>query len=332
MSGSPRIVVVGSLNLDLVIHARVIPSPGQTVLGGAFLQVRGGKGGNQAVAAARLGAETTMIGRVGDDAFGESLRAGLVESGVNVDAVRITSGAGSGIAMIVVDGEGQNAICVAPGANSVLTPDDVRASRDLIARADALLVQFETPLETIAEALRIAREAGVKTIVDPAPAPSGATHLPGGVLRADVVTPNESEASALTGIDVCDEASARAAGRALVAHGAQAAAVKLGARGAVWVTAETEFAAPAFRVDVVDTTAAGDAFAAGLAMALCRGDDAPSALRYASAVAAVKCTKSGAQPGLPTGDEVRSFMALRPTFDAGNRERGGNTPSHRGPE
>lgn len=332
MSGSPRIVVVGSLNLDLVVHARVIPSPGQTVLGGALLQVRGGKGGNQAVAAARLGAETAMIGRVGDDAFGESLRAGLIESGVSVEMVRTTPGAASGVAMIVVDEEGQNAICVAPGANSALTPDDVRASRDLIARADALLVQFETPLETVAEALRIAREAGVRAIVDPAPAPSGASHLASGILCADVVTPNESEASALTGIDVCDETSGRAAGRVLVAHGAQAAAVKLGARGAVWVTAETEFAVPAFRVDLVDTTAAGDAFAAGLAMALCRGDDAPSALRFASAVAALKCTKSGAQPGLPTGDEVRRFLLLCPTFDAGNRERGIKAPSHHDPE
>ncbi|MCG3130169.1 MAG: Ribokinase [Phycisphaerae bacterium] len=332
MSSAPRIVVVGSLNMDLVVHARVIPSPGQTVLGGAFLQVRGGKGGNQAVAAARLGAETAMIGRIGDDAFGESLCAGLIESGVNVDAVRATPGSASGVAMIVVDGEGQNAICVAPGANAALTPDDVRASRDLIARADVLLVQFETPLETVAEALRIARAAGVRTIVDPAPAPSSATHLPGGILRADVMTPNESEASVLTGFDVCDEASARAAGRALVALGAQAVAVKLGAKGAVWVAAEREFAAPAFRVAVEDTTAAGDAFAAGLAMALCRGDDAPSAVRFASAVAAVKCTKSGAQPGLPTVDEVRRFNLLRPTPDAENRGQGEDAPPRGDPE
>lgn len=296
--------------MDLVVRAEAIPAPGQTVLGGTLLQVRGGKGGNQAVAAARLGAEVSMIARVGDDAFGTSLCAGLLDAGINVDAVFRTPDTASGAALIVVDREGRNAICVAPGANAALSVEDVRAARALIAGADALLVQFETPLDAVVEALRVARDTGVRTFVDPAPAPTAPlSELPPGLFHADMVTPNESEASALSGIDVCDMESALAAGRALRAIGARTAVVKLGGRGCVWVGPEGEYVVPAFPVQTVDSTAAGDAFSAALAVAIGRGDDVHKALRFASAAGALKCTKMGAQPGLPTDEQVRCFLA-----------------------
>lgn len=288
------------MNMDLVVRAERIPAPGETVLGGECVQAPGGKGANQAVAAARLGADCAMVACVGDDAFGTVLKAGLVREGINVDHVRTAAGTASGAALIVVDGAGCNAICVAPGANRLLSPQDVRRAEDVVRAADALLVQFETPMETVAEAVRLAKSAGVRVFVNPAPA----AHAPDVVLSADVLTPNASEAAAMSGVEVGDPASAIMAARRLLEGGARAVAVTLGEAGCVWVDAGSALHVPAFQVPVVDTTAAGDAFAAALAVAAVRGDDTPAALRYACAAGALTCTRAGAQPSLPKPKEV----------------------------
>ncbi len=292
------------MNMDLVVRAERIPAPGETVMGGECLQGPGGKGANQAVAAARLGADCAMVACVGDDAFAAVLKGGLVREGINVDHVRTAAESASGAALIVVDAAGRNAICVAPGANRLLSPQDVRRAEGVIHGADALLVQFETPMETIAEAVRLAKSAGVRVFVNPAPA----ALAPDEVLSADVLTPNASEAAAMSGIEVGDPASAIMAARRLLERGARAVAVTLGEAGCVWVDAGGSLLVSACHVPVVDTTAAGDAFVAALAVARIRGDDTPSALRYACAAGALTCARAGAQPSLPTAEEVEALL------------------------
>ncbi|MCC7290540.1 MAG: ribokinase [Phycisphaerales bacterium] len=305
----PRIVVVGSMNMDLVVRADRIPAPGETVLGGECLQWPGGKGANQAVAAARLGADCAMVACVGDDAFGAVLKGGLVREGINVDHVRTAAGTASGAALIVVDAAGRNAICVAPGANRLLAPEDVCRAEGAIRRADAVLVQFETPMETVAEVVRLAKSAGVQVFVNPAPA----ARAPDDVLSADVLIPNASEAAAMSGLEIDDPASAILAARRLMERGAQAVAVTLGEAGCVWVDAGGALQVPAFQVPVVDTTAAGDAFVAAFAVARIRGDDTPMALRYACAAGALTCMRAGAQPSLPGAREVEAFLYGNPS-------------------
>lgn len=292
------------MNMDLVVRAERIPAPGETVMGGECLQCPGGKGANQAVAAARLGADCAMVACVGEDAFGAALRGGLVGEGINVDHVRTAAGTASGAALIVVDGAGRNAICVAPGANHAFSPENVRGAEGVIRRADAVLVQFETRMETTAEAVRLAKSAGVRVFVNPAPA----ARAPDQVLSADVLTPNACEAAAMSGIEVGDPASAILAARRLLDRGARAVAVTLGEAGCVWVNMGGALHVPAFEVPVVDTTAAGDAFVAALAVARIPGDDTLAALRYACAAGALTCTRGGAQPSLPSAKEVEALL------------------------
>jgi ribokinase len=296
------IVVVGSLNMDFVAQVECLPLPGETVAGSGFRTIPGGKGANQACAAGRLGGRVRMVGRVGDDVFGVQLRESLQASGVDVRSVHATDATPSGVALILVDARGENQIVVAAGANGHLTPQDVEAA---LSDADAgyLLLQLETPLETVAAAAAIGRRRGLTVILDPAPARA----LPAEVLECiDILTPNESEALILLGrrdaAVSLEEASDVA--RALRALGAGTAILKLGEHGAFLssASAHRRFAAP--RVDVVDVTAAGDTFNGALAVALAEGKRAGDAIGFANAAAALSVTRFGAQASIPSRADV----------------------------
>lgn len=306
MSKLPRIVVVGSINLDLVARVPKLPRPGETVLGREFKQAPGGKGANQAVAAALLGADVTMIGRVGDDLFGGQLIDALRQRGVRTDLVQPTAGSTSGLALIGVESSGQNAIIVIGGANQRLSPDDVREREAAIAAADALLVQLEVPLETVAAAMEIARRSGVRAVLDPAPA----TRLPNALFAVDLISPNQTEAEAFTGLVVRSPSDAARAAAALHQQGVRQVVIKLGEQGALASEAGGEaIHVPAPVVTVVDTTAAGDAFTAALAVALIEGQPLEKATRFACAAGSLATTREGAQEAMPTREEVERLIA-----------------------
>ena len=299
------ICVVGSLNMDLVIKAPRLPAPGETVTGGAFATFHGGKGANQAVAAARLGARVSMVGCVGDDLFGRQLLDGLREDGIDTRAVRVDRGAPSGVALITVDPAGHNTIVVAPGANRRLTVADVDAAGETIGAADVLLTQLEVPMEAVLQAARLARARGRQVVLDPAPA----TPLPGELYKnVSLLNPNEGEAQWLTGITVDDEAGVHAAAEVLLARGCGAVVIKLGEKGAFIASGTTREMVEGVRVQAVDTTAAGDAFAAALAVALAEERDTVAAARFANVVGALSVTRMGAQPSLPSRDEVAALV------------------------
>lgn len=309
-----EIVVVGSLNMDLVVRCPRRPRPGETVLGSDFATFPGGKGANQAVAAARAAGAGTrpgvaMVGRVGADAFGEALRRELEAAGVDTSAVGTDPDEPTGVAVITVDAAGENAIVVAPGANARLSPDHVRRARPLLSGARYVLLQLEIPVETVAFAVALAREAGARVILDPAPAPG--PDFPRTVFRGvEVITPNEREAEALTGISARDPEGARAAARALLEQGCRHVAVTLGARGAVTASAgEAPRLVPAFRVPAVDSTAAGDAFAGALAVALAEGRPWDDAVRFGQAAGALAVTRRGAQASLADRAAIEAFLA-----------------------
>ena len=309
MAQRPAIVVLGSINMDLVAIAPLLPQPGQTVLGESFATLPGGKGANQAVAAARLGADVRMIGRVGDDAFGPLLLASLEASGVNVDDVTTTPGTSSGIAVILLDDQRQNYIVGIYGANMACDELEVRATDRALEGADALLLQLEIPLDVSLEAAAIARRRGVPVIHDPAP-PSP---LPDSAYAAfDVIAPNQSEAEVLTGVTVEGVDSALEAARILRARGAPTAIVKLGEQGVVYAASTGEGHVPAFAVDAVDTVAAGDGFAGALAVALAEGRPLERAVRFAAAAGALVVTRRGAQDAMPERSEVELLLASQP--------------------
>jgi ribokinase len=288
---TPRIVVIGSINMDLVSRTPALPRAGETVLGSEFLTIHGGKGANQAVAAARLAdgrADVHMIGRVGADDFGRELVAGLRENGVVTKRVRVTKGVASGVAMILVDRRGENSIVVTPGANAQVTPADVDAAESLIRTAAVVVMQLEIPLPTVRHAVKTCRRLGVFTILDPAPAPAKPIRF-----DVDLLTPNESEALAVR------------------TDGARQVVLKLGARGCRLVDGDRSRDMKAFKVKVVDSTAAGDAFTGALAVARALGMEMSEALLMGNAAGALCCTKMGAQPALPTRAEVERLMRRR---------------------
>jgi ribokinase len=302
----PRIVVVGSINMDLIVRSSRLPRPGETVIGRETQELPGGKGANQAVAAARLEADVSMIGRVGNDGFGERLRAGLQEERIDMSRVVVTPGCASGLAIVAVEDSGENAITVIPGANARVTAADVLDAADLIREADVLLLQLEVPLETVLAAIEMARRHETVVILNPAPAP--ATFSPE-LLSVDVACPNETEAAALTGITVIDLADANQAARRLRAMGARNAVITLGARGAVVCESDGQCEhVESFEVQAVDTTAAGDAFAAALAVSLARGKSISEGVQYACAAGALAATRHGAQPAMPTAAEVARLV------------------------
>jgi len=301
----PRITVVGSINMDLVIRVSRLPRPGETVAGHGFEIIPGGKGANQAVAAARLGAAVEMVGRVGDDVFGERLTESLKAFGVGTGHVAVTPGCPSGVATIGVEDSGENAIIVAAGANGHVTPKDVAHAADVIAAADTVLLQLELPTETVLAAAAVARRAGVRVILNPAPAPA---RMPEELFLVDAICPNETEARAITGESGDDGGGAWATW--LARRGAGLAIVTLGARGAVYCEPGcAPVFTPPFQVRAVDSTAAGDAFAGALAVALSEGRPPAEAVRFASAAGALAVTKLGAQPAMPTRTEVDMLLA-----------------------
>ena len=295
------IVVVGSSNTDMIIKLDRIPRPGETILGGEFVTAAGGKGANQAVAAARAGGRVSFIARVGKDVFGDQAVAGFVNDRIDVDHVARDKAAPSGVALIFVARDGENSIAVASGANGRLSPADVKKARKLIASAAALVMQLETPLATVQAAAETAAKAGVTVILNPAPAQP----LPDELLRlVSILTPNETEAELLTGIKVDDEASAGQAADRLLAHGLRTVIITLGQRGAFVAAEGLRKSIPGFPMQAVDTTAAGDVFNGALAVALAEGQTLEQSVRFANAAAAISVTRLGAQPSAPQRKEI----------------------------
>jgi ribokinase len=304
---SARVAVVGSLNMDLVAAAPTLPTAGETVMGTRLLHVPGGKGANQAVAAARLGCEVTMIGRVGDDDFGRRLLGHLHDDGVDVSHVTVTSNATTGVALIVVSEEGENQIVVIPAANAALTPADVAAAEDTIAAADVMLLQFEVPMDTVEEAAAIADRYDTTVVLNPAPAAKLSAEL---LSHVDVLAPNETEAALLSSGSAGQPALDAA--RRLQAMGPTVVVVTLGARGAaICENGEARLEPPYLVANVVDTTAAGDAFLGALATALGEGRSTSAALELAMAAGALSVTRDGAQPSLPRRAEVEHLIAMQ---------------------
>jgi ribokinase len=304
------IVVLGSLNMDFVVQVARLPSPGETVLGSNFQMIPGGKGANQACAAGRLGgrsALTRMMGRVGYDVFGDHLKASLSASGVDVTYVHATKSQPTGVALIWVDRTGQNSIVVASGANHAMSAADVEGLRGAFRAASFALFQLETPLPVVAAALALAREEGVRTILDPAPAQALTRELLGSV---DVLTPNESEAMILLASDPKSpvEDPSRVT-RALLALGPKAVILKLGPRGCFYDDGTSQIVSPAFPFHALDTTAAGDTFNGALAVALAEGEPLDSALRFANAAAGLSVTRLGAQASIPSRKEVDDLLS-----------------------
>ncbi|BAZ37460.1 ribokinase [Calothrix sp. NIES-4101] len=304
------VIVFGSINIDLVATAPRLPVAGETLMGRDFFKAPGGKGANQAVAVARLGITTYMIGRVGAHSFGAELITSLQNSGVRTENVSIEATASSGVAVIIVDDTGENQIIVIPGANGLVDKEDVERLSNLLPRAKALLLQFEVPMATVVAAARAAHQAGVKVILDPAPVqldvPEELYSL------VDIMTPNEVEARQLVGFPVEDKESAAKAAEILLARGVKCAIIKLGAKGVYCASDKECFFIPAFPVQAIDTTAAGDAFSGGLAAAIASDLSLHDCVTWGAAAGAIAATKPGAQPSLPD----------KYTFDIFLKERG----------
>ncbi|WP_089156430.1 ribokinase [Micromonospora sp. NBS 11-29] len=286
------VVVLGSINMDIVVTTPHIPRPGETVLAGGARYLPGGKGANQAVAAAQLGGDVVFIGRTGDDDFGYRMRAGLHDAAVRVDHLRALSGEPSGVAFVAVDTQGENVIVVSPGANAQLTPTDLDAHEGVLAQAGIAVAQLETPLPTVARFAELCRAHQVPLILNAAPYQP----LPDGLLACcTYLVLNREEAAALTGVPVTDRASSRAALDAVAGYGVPHVIVTLGGEGCVARTEGRYLEIEPFPVTVVDSTGAGDTFVGALGAALARGDDLPSALRFATAAGALACCRVGAQ-------------------------------------
>lgn len=303
------VVVVGSVVWDVAGYAGRLPKPGETLLGDRYVAGLGGKGANQAIAAARLGAPARFFGRVGRDAFGASVRAALADYGLDPADVADDPEAATALALIMVGAGGENAILQAPGANRRVGAEDVARAAPAIARARVVLLQLEVPVETTLAAARAARAAGALAILDPAPAP--ADGLAGSVfMAADIVTPNEVEAESYTGFRPDTAESGAAAARRLVDLGAPTAIVTMGAAGLAWAREDGGAGfLPPFRVAAVDSVAAGDCFNGALAAALAEGQPFEPALRFAAAAGALATTKPGAAAALPSRDEVEALLS-----------------------
>lgn len=300
-----RLVVLGSVNADHVLRVPHFPRPGETLTGHGYQIVPGGKGANQAVAAARLGAPVSFIARVGDDAIGRQMRDGFAKDGIDVSAVELDQALPTGIAIIYVSDEGENSIGISAEANGALSPAMVREHEGLIAAAHTLLLQLEVPLESVFEAARLARAHGTRVVLNPAPARALSAEL---LALVDLITPNQTEAELLTGIPVKDEASAREAAARLHQMGIREVMITLGSQGVYCSQGGRQTLIPGFRVEAVDTTAAGDTFNGALLAAELAGADFAGAVRFAHGAAALSVTRLGAQSSIPTKAEVDAFL------------------------
>ncbi len=300
-----KIVVVGSINTDMIVKVPRIPKPGETILGGKFSTAAGGKGANQAVAAARAGGDVTFIARVGNDMFGKQALEDFESNNINAKYIKTDNAEPSGVALIFVDEKGENSIAVASGANARLSHRDVTEAEELIKSADILLMQLETPMESVKRAAKIAKEAGVKVILNPAPAcPLDNTLLS----TLYVITPNESEAELLTDISVTDFPSAEKASFILLDRGVEVAIITMGIKGALIKTRELTKIVPGFKVNAVDSTAAGDVFNGSLVVAMAEGKTLEETVQFANAAAALSVTKLGAQPSAPKRVEIERML------------------------
>lgn len=300
----PDILVIGSMNADLVVRAPRFPQPGETISGEDLQIIPGGKGANQAVAAARQGASVAMVGRVGNDSFGPELLNNLKQNNVDTSHVKVDPESATGTAVIVLDANGQNSIVLSPGGNGRVSPADV--GNVSFSGHKLLLLQLEIPIETVSSATQRAKANGSRVLLNPAPARS----LPGELISLpDFLLPNETELSRLTNQPVDDLTSAEKAAKILFERGAQNVIVTLGANGALIVNKELTKHIPAFKVEVIDTTAAGDAFIGGFASALLQNKSLEEAVRYGCACGALATTKFGAQPSLATREEVERFIS-----------------------
>ncbi|HEU5439687.1 MAG TPA: ribokinase [Ktedonobacterales bacterium] len=318
MPDRPGIVVVlASFILDMVVRAPRRPLPGESLLGTDFGMFVGGKGCNQAIAAARSGAQVRAIGRLGDDVFGAPFGEALAREGIDTTWVTRDAEAGTGIAFPVIEPNGQNSIIVLPRANARLTPADIEAAvaAGAFNEGAVLLAQFEVAVETVDATVELAHARGLRVILNPAPAPEPPAPLPSSLMRhVDLLIPNEHEAAALSGIPVASIEDAERAGRALLAQGCRSVVVTLGERGALWL-ADRDAAAvvcPPLAVMQVDATAAGDAFCGALAAGLAAGSETPTALRRACTAGALATTRLGAEPSLPTAAEIDALLAAQP--------------------
>jgi ribokinase len=304
----PRITVVGSVNMDLVFRTPRMPAVGETLHGHEFRQIPGGKGANQAVAAARQGADVSFIGAVGNDGFGDFSRQCLHAEGINVDQLRCVADVATGVAGILVEDNGSNSIVLAAGANATVTGQQIEAARATIASAKILLCQLETPLTSVERAISIAREEGVKVVLNPSPVQDLSPAL---LKQVDYLILNETEALQLSGIEVTSQASAQQASRRLLEMGVRTILLTMGGNGALITDAEGSQFIPAIKVDVVDTTAAGDTFAGAFAVGIANGLSVLNASIEAQYTAALTVTQLGAQTSIPHRQTVLEFMAAR---------------------
>ena len=303
---SPGVVVLGGLNMDLVTYSDRFPETGETIAGDRFLTYAGGKGANQAVAAARMGARTAIVGRVGDDIFGPQLIDGLRSEGIDASRVSATTGESTGIASICIDRTGQNRIIQVLGANSTCGAEQASAVASALLGANTLMLQLEVPMEVSLAAARDARSHGKTVILDPGPV---RVMPPSLIAYSSVVTPNETEAEAIVGFRVSSRDTAARAAENLLSRGAEIAVVKLGSQGAFYASGESSGFQPAFSVRAVDTVAAGDAFNGALAVCLAEGMPLPDAVRVACAAGALAVTTRGAQDSMPTRAAVDNLLA-----------------------
>ena len=306
MASPPTIVVLGGINMDLIAVSPRLPEPGETVAGDQFYTAPGGKGANQAVAAARLGADVRMVGRIGSDMFGPMLLEDLHGQGVNVRGVATDTEHSSGVAVILLDDSRQNHIVAVYGANMECDEDQLRATESALEGADSLLLQMEVPFPISLAAARSAKERGVRVVWDPAPAGDVSSDA---FSALDILTPNQAEAEALTGIEVTDVGSARVAAESLRQLGVPVVVVKLGERGAYYASDNGSGHVAPYHVEVVDTVAAGDAFGGALAVALAEGAKLEDAVRFGSAAGALAVTRPGAQEAMPDRSDVEDLVS-----------------------
>lgn len=304
MDTKKKIVVIGSSNTDMVIKSDRLPKPGETILGGNFLMNHGGKGANQAVAAARLGGDVTFICKIGNDIFGNETLEMFHKEGIDTTYVGITPQEPSGVALINVDKKGENCIVVASGANGTLSVDDIQNAETAIKQASIVIMQLETPIESVTYAAKMAKKDGITVILNPAPAPT--QQLPDDLLaNVDILIPNVTEAEIISGMHITDDESAKEAIRYISSKGIKTVIITMGAKGALAYENNKFTHIPAFKVEAVDTTAAGDIFCGGLCVALSEGKNLKDAIIFASKASSISVTRMGAQVSIPLRKEIQ---------------------------